>query len=138
MALAVGCYEKIVVAVVVVVADGNTESKHLDVESGLVRYIGESTVVIVVIKLGRGVLLGVAGPVHAVYEKNIRPAVIVVVNEGDAGSHSFWQEFLAERAIVVNEADSGELRDVAELNRGGFRRRSDACFSGENHGQDKN
>src|SRR5437899_1139219 len=114
-----------------------THKAGLDVESGLMGYVGEGAVMVVVIELGRGVLLGVAGPVHAVYKKNVRPAVIVVVNEGDAGSHSFRQEFLAERAIVVDEADSGKLRDVAELNRGGFRRRSDSCFSGENYGQGK-
>src|SRR6267154_2543155 len=131
MALAVGSDEK------VVVADGNTQSKHLDVEPGLMGYVGEGAVMIVVIELGRGVLLGVAGPVHAVYKKNVRPAVIVVIDESDAGSHGFRQEFLAERAIVVNEADSGKLRDVAELNRGGFWRRSDSCFSGENYGHGK-
>src|SRR5437764_5919887 len=138
VALAVGRDENIVVTVIVVIPDGNTESKHLHVEAGFVGYVGEGAVVIVVIELRGGMLLDVAGPVHAVYEKNVRPAVIVVIDEGDARAHGFRQEFLAERAIVVDEADSRGLRDVAELNRGGFRRRSDSCFSGENYGQGKN
>src|SRR5437879_5134802 len=138
MALAIGSDEKIVEAVVVVIPDGHSQPKHFDVESSLVRHVGEGAVVIVVIELGRRVFLDVAGPVHAVYKKNVRPAVVVVVNEGNARSHGFREEFFAERAIVVEETDSSRLRNVAELNRGGFRRRSDSCLSGENYGQGKN
>ena len=116
VALAVGGDEKIVVAVVVVVADGHSHSKHLDVESRFVRYVGERAVVIVVIELGRRVLLNVAGPVHAIHEKNVRPAVVVIVNEGHTGSHGFGKKFLSEGGIVVHEMDPGGLRDVPELN----------------------
>ncbi len=72
---------------------------------------------IVVIELGRGVLLNVAGPVHAIHEKNIRPAVVVIVDEGHTRPHGFRQEFLPEGGIVVHEMDPGGLRDVAELHR---------------------
>src|SRR5206468_3988643 len=71
-------------------------------------------------------------------DEKIVVAFVVVINERSAGSHGVRQEFLAGRAIVVGETNPGGLRDVAELNRGGFRRRSYSCFSGENHGQGKN
>src|SRR6266571_2141523 len=67
-------------------------------------------------------LAKVAGPVHAVDEKNVRPAVVVVVDEGHAGAHGFREIFCAEGAVVVEEMDSGLWRDVAELNSGGFGR----------------
>ena len=116
-ALAVGSDKKIVVSVVVVVAHGHAHSKHVRVQSRLVRYLRERAVMIVVIKLGGRVFLNVAGPVHVVHKKNIRPAVVVVVDEGYTRSHGFGEKFLSESAIVVNELQPGLLRDIAELNR---------------------
>src|ERR1700737_2162857 len=81
VALAVGSDKKIVIAVVVVVTNRYAHSEHFDVEPSFVRHVGERTVMIVVIELGRGVLLNVAGPVHAIYEKHVRPAVVVIVDE---------------------------------------------------------
>src|SRR5258708_5656478 len=86
-------------------------------QSSFLSYVGEGAVMIVVIELGSGVLLNVARPIHAVHEKNVRPAVVVVIDEGDAGSHGFRQEFLPEGAIVVDKMDPGGLRDVPEQNR---------------------
>src|SRR5467141_8337 len=117
MALPVRSDEKIVKPVVIVVTHGHAHPEHLNVESCFVSYVSESAVMIVVIELGRRVLLNMAGPVHAVHEKNVRPAVVVVVNEGNTGSHGFGEEFLPERAMVVNEVDPGLLRDIPELNR---------------------
>jgi len=59
----------------------------------------------------------VAGPVHAVHKKNVRPAVIVVINEGHTRSHGFGKKFLPEGAIVVDEVEPGLLCDIPELNR---------------------
>src|SRR6266480_2960370 len=73
-------------------------------------------------------LAKVAGPVHAVDEKNVRPAVVVVVDEGHAGAHGFREIFCAEGAVVVEEMDSGLWRDVAELNSGGFGRSANTGF----------
>src|SRR5260370_20398492 len=98
MALAVGSEKKIVVAIVVVVADGHAHSKYFHVQSCLVSYVGEGAVMIVVIELGRGVLLNVARPIHSVHTANIRPAVVGVVNEGHTRPHGFRQEFLTEGA----------------------------------------
>ncbi len=117
VALSVGGDEKIVIAVVVVVADGHAHPKHLNVESSQVRYVGEGAVMIIVIELGCRVFLDVAGPIHPIHEKNVRPAVPVTINEGHARAHGFGQEFLTERAIVVDEVNSRSSRDVPELNR---------------------
>ncbi len=54
--------------VVVVIADGYTHSVHLEVETGAFSYVSKSTVAIVVVKLQRGALAFVSGPVHAVDE----------------------------------------------------------------------
>src|SRR5256885_914046 len=96
-------------------SDLHAHSKHLHVQSRLVGYVGEGAVMIVVIELRRRVLLKVAGPVHAIHEKNVRPAVVVVVNEGHTWSHGFGEKFLSESAIVVDETEPGLLRDIAEL-----------------------
>ena len=54
MALAERGDEDVVVAVVVVIADGDAESEHGTARPALRGHIGESSVVIVVIELGRG------------------------------------------------------------------------------------
>ena len=48
--------EDVVVAVVVVVADGNAHAEHFDGETCFARHVGECPVVIVVIEGERGVL----------------------------------------------------------------------------------
>src|SRR5258707_2482836 len=104
---------------VVLVGDGNGNAVHLHVEPSFVRYVGERSVMIVVIELGRGVFLRVTGPVHAVYQENIWPAVVVVIDESDAGAERLGQEFLPERSIVMREANPGLLGYIAKRHRGG-------------------
>jgi hypothetical protein len=111
--------EEIVEAIVVVVADCDTHAIHLDVETGFVRYVGEGSVMIVVVELGRGVLLDVTRPVHTIDQENIGPAVVIVVDEGGAWTERLGQEFLSEGSIVVNEANTGLLSDIAKRHRGG-------------------
>ena len=55
-----------------------------------------------------------SGPVLAVYQQNVRIAIVIVINEGTARSQGFRQVFRAKGAIVVNETDSGGLRDVSK------------------------
>src|SRR6266699_5157531 len=134
-ALAVSSDKKIVEAIVVVVADSHAHSIEVDVQARLVRHVGERAVVIAVIELRCRVLLYVAGPVHPIDKKNVRPAVIIVINEGDAGPHGAGKEFLAEGAIVVCEADTGLLCDVTELNGRGFRRVFDSGLRNDKYCQ---
>src|SRR4029077_11352314 len=79
-------YEEIVEAVVVVIADGYAHAVHFYVEAGFASHIGERAIVIVVVELGCGVLLDVAGPLHAVHEEDGGPAVVIVIDESDAGA----------------------------------------------------
>ena len=116
MALPVSGDKKIVIAIIVIVAHRHAHPEEFDVEPRLVRHIGECAVMIVMIELRRRVFLLVPGPVHSVNQENVRPAVVVVIDEGHARSHRLGKIFLTERAVVVDEADSSPLRDVAELN----------------------
>ena len=136
--LTVGGDEKIVVAVVVVVAHGHAHSKKFHVQACFMRHVGECAVMIVVVQLWRGMLLNVTRPVHPVDKKNVRPAVIVVVNERDARPHGLGQKFLTKRAIVVNKANAGLLRNVVKLDQSRFRGCSDSCLCDEKRFQQEN
>src|SRR6266852_5904281 len=102
------------------------------------RDVRERAVMIVVIELRCGMFLNVARPVHPVDEKNVRPAVIVVIDECGARPHGLRQEFLAKGAIVVNKANTGLLRNVAKLDRSRFRGCSDSCLTNEKRFQQEN
>ena len=56
----------------------------------------------------------VPGPVFAVDQQNVGPAIVVVVDEGAARAHGFRQLFLSEGAVVVGEVNAGLRGDVAE------------------------
>ena len=93
-------------SVVVVVADRHAHAVHFDVESGARGHVGERAVAVVVIKAQRGAALFVAGPVRAVDQQNVLPAVAIVVQKGAAGAESFRQKFSAEGSAVVLELNS--------------------------------
>src|SRR6266404_3421402 len=105
MALAKGADENVVVAIVVIVADCNPHAKHGDGKPGLLGYVSERAVVVVVIKLESGSISGpgVAGPIFSVHQKNVRITIVVVINEGSSRPHSLWEVFLAESAVIVDE-----------------------------------
>ncbi len=56
----------------------------------------------------------VAGPVHAVDQQDVLPAVAIVIEEGAAGAQRFRQELAAEGAAVVMEVEAGGLGDIGE------------------------
>ena len=116
--LAIRGDEKILVAIVVEIADGYADSVHFDIKARFVRDIGERSIVIVVIKLRRAVFLHVPGPVAAIHQENIRPTVVVVVNESHAWPNGLRQEFFAKRSVVMNKTNSGFRRDVLERDAG--------------------
>src|SRR5882762_9928103 len=109
-------YEEVVEAVVVIVTDCYAHAIHFHIEVGFVGYVSECSIVIVVIKLRSGVLLLMTRPVHPIDQKNVGPAIAVVVDESDTRAERFRQEFLSERAIVVGEANAGLLSYVAKAN----------------------
>src|SRR6266550_9268659 len=114
MALTERGNEKIVEAVVVVVANRNPHTEHWNRESGLRGNIGERTVVIVVIELGRRLWTRMSGPICAVGKQDVGPAVVVVVNEGAARAHGFREIFFSKCAVVVGEVNAGLGSDVAK------------------------
>ena len=61
------------------------------------------------------------GPVHAVHQQNVQPAVAIVIEEGAARAHGFGKILRAERAAVVAEVDAGGGGDIGqtEAGRGG-------------------
>ena len=54
----------------------------------------------------------VAGPVHAVDQQDVLPAVVIVIEERAAGAESFGEEFAAVGAGIVVEVDAGGGGDV--------------------------
>jgi hypothetical protein len=115
MVLAVGGDEEIVVAIVVVVADSDAKSVHGDGEAGLLCDVSEGAVVVVAVERGRGDAAGMAWPPGTVDEEDVLPAVVVVVDEGDAGTEGFRKILFAESAVVVDEMDAGGSGDIDEM-----------------------
>src|SRR5581483_8059400 len=117
--------KEVVVAIVVVVADGHAHAVEGDRKAGLPGDIGERAVAVVVVedeRAARGVGGDMAGPVVSPNDENVEPAVVVVVEERAAAAHRLREPLLAERAVDARAVHSGSLRDVLKLNRGYGRR----------------
>ena len=89
MSLADAGDENVGETVVVVIADGHAHSVKLDVESCAARYVRECAVAIVAVEAKSRTLALVTGPVHSIDQKNVLPAVAVVVEERAAGAQRF-------------------------------------------------
>ncbi len=119
MALADSSNKDVVEAIVVVVADRDAHPKKRNVQARPARHVGEGPVVIIVVKLQRGraafgAMGWMAGPVLAVDQQDVRESVVVVIDEGAAGTHGFRKPLLSEGSVVVGEMDAGLRGDVAE------------------------
>src|SRR5262249_51832406 len=114
MALAECAREQILEAVIVIVANRQSEAEHRDREASSLRNICKRAVVVVVIQLERRLRAGVSRPVRAVHQNDVGPSVIVVVDECAARAHSFGQIFSSEGAVVMSEVDTGLGGDVAK------------------------
>src|SRR5208283_4867924 len=77
-----------------------------DVQSGAGSHVGECAVSVVAIKAQRRAPLFVAGPIHTVDEKNVLPAIAIVVEKGAAGAKGFRQELPTKGAAVVLELNA--------------------------------
>ncbi len=121
-------YEEVVPAVVVVVADANALSPARVGDPSFRGNVGESAVAIVAKKMrDRFVAGGKAFQTRAVYDKNIQPAVVVVIVEGDATAGGFEQVFIlvlsAEDGFDVQPGFAGDVYKIdAKIGgrRGGF------------------
>ena len=103
--------EEVGKAVVVEVADGDAHPVHLHVEAGGARDVGERAVAVVAIQRERRPLPLVPGPVHAVDEQDVLPAVGVVVEERAAGAERLGQQL----AAVARRCCAGTARPAAAV-----------------------
>src|SRR5882762_7541989 len=98
------------ITVVVVISDRNPHAVHLHIETSAARDVGKCAVAIVAIELYRAGLrfkvTFVSGPIYAVHQKNVLPAVAVVVKKRATGAECFGQQFPAGGAAVVTEFNS--------------------------------
>src|SRR5580704_1755289 len=104
----------VVIAIVIVIADCAAHAVKLDIQMGLVGYVSERPVVIVVIESRVGFVRCVLRPIFGVNEQDVLIAVIVVVDEAGSAAHCFGEIFLSEGAIVVLEMDFGLRRYVSK------------------------
>ncbi len=115
VALADGSDEDVIVAVVVIVADGDPQTVHRHRQPGLVSNIAKCSVVIVVEELQSGrARLRVSRPVLTIHQEDVGPAVVVVVDERAPRTHGFGKVLLSKGAVVVREMDTGTSSDIAK------------------------
>src|ERR1700677_1791398 len=107
--------KNVVVAVVVKIADGHAHAVQFHAQPGFLRYIGKRPVLIVVIQRQRGVLAHMPRPVHTVDEHDVLPAIVVVIDEADAGAHGFREPFLSENTRIVLEWNSVRARYASKM-----------------------
>ena len=104
-------------AVIVVIADAHALSPASVSQAGFFGDVGECAVVIVAIEVaGRHLAGRQRFQLGAVHDENIRPAVVVVIKNGDARSRRFNDVFFcvfAAKNYRCNEP--GLLRDIGEM-----------------------
>ncbi len=117
-------YIEIVVSVIVVVADSYAHVVSDTLKASLLRYILKGSVRLLMVEavpilragllrdrsLGRGI-----AERRSVGEEDVESAVVVVVEESDAGSHGFDQIFFVGVRGLCQEVDVALLRDVDEV-----------------------
>src|SRR5205823_6419136 len=85
--------------VIVVIADGCAKAPAAMVQAGLGSYVGESAVMIITIEFARMTFAGAqVFESRAIHQQNIHPAVVVVVEHGDAATHGFHDVALFQAA----------------------------------------
>src|SRR5438874_1905467 len=108
-------YVEVFPAVIVIVADCNPESPAAVVECGFRSYIAECAVVVVAVELSGVTFARVhIFQVRTVDQVNVHPAVVVIVEHGDAATHCFHDVTLFESTAGKMEIDSGGASNVGE------------------------
>ena len=103
-------------AVIIVVGGRNAHGKPFPANASLGRHVGECAVAFVPVEavvVGgiRFFQLRLAGSVH---EVDVGPAVVVIVEDGDAGNHRLDLMLIAGRRIPQDKFDSGARRHVVK------------------------
>ena len=101
-------------AVVVVIGHRHAHAVHLHRQAGALGHVGEGAVAIVAVELEGAALALVAGPVHAVHQQDVEPAIAIVIEKRAAGPHGLGQILGAERAAVVMEVDARRGGDIGQ------------------------
>jgi len=106
-------------AIVVVIADANSLAPSGVSEAYFLGDVGERAVVIVVIEMA-GLRFSMCGiESGAVDDENIRPAIVVVVEDSDAGAGGFDDVlFTVDAAENHGIGEAGLLGDVGEMSEG--------------------
>ena len=89
---------------------------RVTVEPGGLGHVREGAVAVVAVegeRRRRASGLFVPWPEAGIDKEHVLPAVVVEVQEGDAGAHRLGQQLLAEGAVGVPEVDAGLLGDIA-------------------------
>ena len=107
---------KIFIAVVVVVANGHSETPSTVSQSRLCADVDKCTVMIVAIKLA-GVALAGANVFQgrSVDQQDVHPTIIVIVEHRDTAAHGLHDVLLFGTATGEMENDSGGARDIYKL-----------------------
>src|SRR5208282_2292775 len=127
------------IAVVIVISDRNPHAVHLGVEPGVLGHVGECAVTIVAIELERTGLrrpfisgpIFMFGPIAAVHQKNVLPAIAIVVEEGATGAERLRQQLSAVGAAVVTEANSRRGSYIDQPKTGIGQRRTCECIESQ-------
>ena len=128
---AVVSHVEIIPAVVVVIAHADALPPTRRREAGLHRHIRESAVVIVVIEMIRGACAGRKSfESSTIHDENIRPAIVVVIEDRDSRSRRLNDEFLGIHASKNNfhreTSLFGDVHEVCKLARASLSLRAEA------------
>ena len=89
-------HEEVFKPVVIVISDANALTPTVADQAGFIRHVGEGPVAVIVEEMVRGLLTGgKAREPRSVDQKNIQPAVVIVIEEGDAAARSLEDVSLA-------------------------------------------
>jgi len=124
--------EQIGIAIVVVVTDATSLSPARAGQACLLRDVGESAVAIVVKQVAGGVAIPLRrNKACSIHQKDIEPAIVVVIEQGEAASHLFQKKLLVRGAAgnVFGAQQARRSRHVGENNGQGCIRSTDVVNS---------
>src|SRR5579863_6443361 len=110
----------VVPAVIVVVADADAGLPATAADAGFLGDLSDCAITVVLVEMGGGLFSGrpVFVDAVAVGEIDVEPAVVVVVEEGDAAAFGFDDDALVFHAAPdVGRVEAGGVGDIDELDR---------------------
>src|SRR5258708_16239034 len=102
-------------SVVIEIADGSTQGVHFNVQAAAGGDVAERAVVIVAVKRAER-FPATRGPVFAIDQQNVGPAVAIGVEKRAARAERFRKKLLPCPSAVVRKVDASRAGDVRQLN----------------------